>query len=395
LLLLPGAIDVHVHFREPGLEYKADMGSESAAALAGGVTTVFEMPNTNPTTTTIKDLENKILIAKSKMLCNYGFFFGITNDNIDQALHLPNGLACGLKLFLGSSTGNMLVDKAEALDKLFANSQMIISAHCEDETRVTQQMSHYKALYPDNKATAALHPLIRDSKACYDSTSFAVDLAKKYGTKLHIAHLSTERELELVSSVNLLTKRITAEVSPSHLWFSDEDYAEKGNFIKCNPSIKTKKDRNALREALKSNKIDIVATDHAPHSLEEKQKPYFSAPSGIPSIQHSLLTMLELAKKGELTMEQIVEKMAHNPATIFAIEDRGFIREGYYADFVLINAEKQTFVSKDSLFYKCKWSALEGETFSYSIEKTFVNGNMVFDRGKFFDIKGKKADTKF
>jgi dihydroorotase len=391
LILLPGVIDSHVHFRQPGLEYKADMASESAAAVAGGVTSVFDMPNNNPTTTTIQALKEKINLAKDKMFCNYGFFFGITNDNVDEALRLTDdNLACGLKVFLGSSTGNMLVDNVKTLERLFANTPLIISAHCEEESRIRENTSKYKELYKDKEPPAAIHPLIRDAEACYNSSSYAINLARKYDTaRLHIAHLTTEKETSLFSADILANKRITAEVSPSHLWFSEQDYATKGNLIKCNPAIKKTQDRSALRMALKENRIDIIATDHAPHLLKEKQKPYFDAPSGIPSVQHSLLMMLELVQQGEFSIEQVVEKMCHNPAKLFSIKDRGFIKEGFFADLVLVNPHKKTTVSADNILYKCGWSPLERTTFSNSIEQTFVNGNQVFAKGRLIsDICG-------
>ena len=386
LILLPGIIDSHVHFRQPGLEHKATMASESAAAVAGGVTTVFDMPNNTPTTTTMQALADKILLAKDKMLCNYGFFFGITNDNIDEALRLTdNNLTCGLKLFLGSSTGNMLVDNIKELERLFANTPLIIAAHCEDETLIQTNISTYKKLNETNQLNTSIHPLIRNTESCYKSSSFAINLAKKHNTRLHIAHLTTEKETNLFSAGSVATKRITAEVSPSHLWFSDQDYPTKGNLIKCNPAIKTEQDRFALRKALKENKIDIIATDHAPHLLEEKMQPYFQAPSGIPSVQHSLLTMLELVKQGAFNLEQVVEKMCHNPAILFAIEGRGFVEEGYFADLVIVNPQKQTTVSSNNILYKCNWSPLEQTVFSNSIEQTFVNGNRVFANGKVFN----------
>ncbi|MDR1725037.1 MAG: dihydroorotase [Bacteroidales bacterium] len=379
LLLLPGVIDSHVHFRQPGLEYKADMKSESTAAVAGGVTTIFDMPNTNPPTISLHALRDKIKMAEASMLCNYKFFFGITNDNVDEALRLADtNLACGLKLFLGSSTGNMLVDNNNSLEHLFANTQMVIVAHCEDEQRIRENTLLYRERFKDKEPTAAIHPLIRDTEACYKSSSFAIDLAKKYNTRLHIAHLTTEKEISLFSSDNIKRKKITCEVSPSHLWFCDEDYVEKGNLIKCNPAIKTVNDRSALRKALYDNRIDLIATDHAPHLLEEKLKPYFNAPSGIPSIQHSLLMMLELVKENVLTYEQIVEKMSHNPAILFSLNGRGFIREGYFADIVLVNPSRKMLITKDNILYKCKWSPLLHTTFSNSIERTFVNGEQVF-----------------
>lgn len=384
LLLIPGVIDAHVHFRQPGLEHKADMRSESRAALAGGVTTVLEMPNTKPTTTTVEALDQKLRLAESEMWCNYGFFFGITNDNCAEAVSIPRDRSCGLKLFLGSSTGNMLVDKSETIERLFASTDKVISVHCEDEKTIKANTARFKAAYADtDAATAELHPNIRTSEACFLSSSFAVMLARKHSARLHLAHITTERELSLLTSGNIASKRITAEVSPIHLWFTSEDFARYGNLIKCNPSIKTAKDREALRRAVNEDRIDLIATDHAPHTLEEKRKPYFDAPSGIPSIQHSLLVMLQLAAQNILSIEKIVEKMCHNPALLFQIKGRGFIKEGYFADFVLIDPTKKTTVSAKNLFSKCAWSPFEGQIFDNKIIATYLNGEKVFENGAF------------
>lgn len=384
LILIPGVIDAHVHFRQPGMEYKADMSSESKAAIAGGVTTVLEMPNTKPSTTNIECLEDKLRLAKENMYCNYGFFFGLTNENYETAKEISANKCCGLKLFLGSSTGNMLVNEQKTLENIFSITDKVISAHCEDEDTIRENTIKYKALYND-KATASIHPLIRSSEACFKSSSFAVSMAEKHGAHLHIAHLTTEKEISLLHSGDVSEKRITSEVSPIHLWFEIGDFAEYGNLIKCNPSIKTKEDRAALRRALREDKIDIIATDHAPHTWEEKQKPYFDAPSGMPSIQHSLLLILQLVEQGELTLEKMVEKMAHNPAKLFGIKDRGYIKEGYFADFVLINPNKKTIVTKDSLQSKCKWSPFEGKTFDNKIVATYLNGEKVFENDTVFD----------
>lgn len=380
LILIPGVIDAHVHFRQPGMEYKADMSSESKAAIAGGVTTVLEMPNTKPATTSLECLDEKLRLAKENMYCNYGFFFGLTNENYGAAKEISSDKCCGLKLFLGSSTGNMLVNDHETLKKIFSITDKVISAHCEDENIIRENTIKYKALHPDN-ATAAIHPLIRSSEACFKSSAFAVSMAEKHGTHLHIAHLTTEKEISLLQSGDVSEKRITAEVSPVHLWFEADDFLKYGNLIKCNPSIKTKDDRAALRRALREDKIDIVATDHAPHTWEEKQKTYFEAPSGIPSIQHSLLVMLQLVGEGELTLGKMVEKMAHNPAKLFGIKGRGYIKEGYFADLVLINPNKKTIVTKDSLQSKCKWSPFEGKIFDNKIVATYLNGEKVFENG--------------
>ena len=382
LLLLPGIIDTHVHFRQPGLEYKADMFTESRAAVAGGVTTVFDMPNNNPTTTTKEALKQKQEIAKENMLCNYMFYFGITNSNVKEALEIPKDEICGFKLFLGSSTGNMLVDNKNSLEELFENSPFVITAHCEDEARIRANMLKYKREYPNNNAPASIHPLVRDVEACYLSTKYAVDLANSTNANLNIAHITTEKELTLLKSGKIETKNISAEVSPSHLWFSQEDFDILGNKIKCNPSIKSKEDRDALRKALREDKIDIIATDHAPHLLEEKEKPYFEAPSGMPSIQHSLQMILELVKEGELTLFQLQEKMCHNPAKRFGLKDRGYIKENYFADLVLVDLNQEETVTKESLLYKCKWSPLEGMVFHSKIISTFVNGERVYNKGK-------------
>lgn len=386
LILIPGVIDAHVHFRQPGMEYKADMRSESMAAIAGGVTTVLEMPNTKPATTNSECLEEKLNLAKENMCCNYGFFFGLTNDNYEQAREISAEKCCGLKLFLGSSTGNMLVNDRKVLDKIFSITDRLISAHCEDEDIIKDNIIRYKALYSD-KATADLHPLIRSTEACFKSSSFAVSMAKEHGTRLHIAHLSTEKEISLLQSGDVSTKRITAEVSPIHLWFDADDFAEYGNRIKCNPSVKTENDKAALRRALREDKIDIIATDHAPHTLEEKQKPYFEAPSGVPSIQHSLLVMLQLVKQGELSLCKMVEKMAHNPAKLFDIKGRGYIKKGYFADFVLINPNEKTEITNSSLLSKCKWSPFEGKIFDNKIVATYLNGEKVFENGRILDCR--------
>ncbi len=386
LILIPGLIDSHVHFRQPGLEYKADMYSESRAALAGGVTTVLEMPNTKPATTTIEALEEKHKLAARYMRCNYGFFFGLTNDNCDIAVTIPDNKCCGLKLFLGSSTGNMLVNDRNVIERLFSSTDKVISAHCEDEEIIKANMAKYKALYPDGKgATASLHPLIRTSEACYRSTAFAVELAHKHSARLNIAHITTDKELSLLDSGDIASKRITSEVSPTHLWFCSDDFGRYGNLIKCNPSIKSYDDREALRKALREDKIDIVATDHAPHTLAEKQQPYFDTPSGMPSIQHSLLIMLQLVKQNVLSLPKMVEKTSHNPATLFSIKDRGFIKKGYFADFVLINSNEKTKIFPDTLFYKCGWSPLCGETFDNKIIATYINGEKVYENNSVSD----------
>jgi dihydroorotase len=375
-LILPGIIDVHVHFREPGGEQKADMSTESAAALRGGVTTVCDMPNNTPSIVDKQTFFSKLELAKQKMKCNFRLFLGLTNDNIPQALDFDNEYLAGLKLFLGSSTGNLLVDNADMIEYLFKNAkQKLIVAHCEDE----QTILHNKLLYQGlNPLPYNIHALIRDTEVCYRSSSFAVRLAEKYNTNFHVAHLTTEKEISLFSSQDLKDKNITCEVSPNHLYFYDEDYRTYNNLIKCNPSIKTLADRTALRNALRDGYIDIVATDHAPHLLAEKQKDYFSTPSGIPSIQFSLLMMLEIAAQEGWPMRLIADKMCKNPAIRFGFKDRGEILPGYFADLVIINPNKTTLVSKDTILSKCQFSPLLGHTFTNYIETTILNGKPIY-----------------
>lgn len=370
-IVLPGIIDVHVHFREPGNTQKADMRTESFAALKGGITTVCDMPNNSPAIVNTQSFLDKVELAKKKMLCNFRLFFGLTNNNIDEALNLQNEYLAGLKLFLGSSTGNMLVDNKNAIDKLFRNSEKIIVAHCEDEKLIHINTEKYKKLSP---LPYNIHSLIRNEHVCYNSSAFAVSLAKKYSTPFHIAHITTAKEISLLSNAKLEDKNITAEVSPNHLYFCDEDYKQYGTLLKCNPSVKTYKDRQALRNALKEGYIDIVATDHAPHLLEEKQRDYFHAPSGIPSIQFSLLMMLQIAKEENWDLSLIVEKMCSNPAKRFQIKNRGEVKKGYFADLVIINPNEKTFVSKEMIISKCKWSPLINTTFDYRVETTILNG---------------------
>ncbi len=390
-LLIPGVIDDQVHFREPGMEYKGDIYSESRAAVAGGITSFMEMPNTKPPAVTIEELEKKYDAAAQKSLANYSFYMGTTNDNINEVLKADPKNVCGIKVFMGSSTGNLLVDSDEALNNIFEKAQMLVAVHCEDDPTIHRNFAYYKKKF-GNEGTAELHPLIRSSEACYISSSKAVKLAKKYGTRLHLLHLSTADEMKLLQNdIPLPEKKITAEVCIHHLWFSDEDYKNKGNFIKWNPAIKSGSDRKALRNALKTGKIDVVATDHAPHTITEKEKPYFEAPSGGPMVQHSLVSMLQLVKKGVFTIEETVEKMCHNPATLFNIDKRGFIREGYYADLVLVDMNNGFTVSKDNILYKCGWSPMEGLHFDSKVEMTFVNGNIVYKNGTVYDeIKGKR-----
>lgn len=381
LLLLPGIIDDQVHFREPGLTHKGDILSETRAAAAGGVTSFMEMPNTIPQTVTIDALNNKYILGSEKSLINYSFLIGATNDNIDEILKADPENVCGIKIFMGSSTGNMLVDKESALRELFKRAHMIISTHCEDENTIKKNSDYYMQKYGEN-VPFNMHPIIRSREACFISSSYAINLAKEYNTRLHIFHLSTADEMRLFSnSQPLREKRITAEVCVHHLWFEESSYEDKGSLIKWNPAIKTRFDREALRNAVNNNTIDIVATDHAPHTLAEKSNNYFKAPSGGPLIQHSLVAMLELWHKKIFSIEKVVEMMCHNPAILFNIRKRGFIREGYKADLCLVNPEKPWTVTKENLLYKCGWSPFEGETFRSKVAKTFVNGTIVYDDG--------------
>jgi dihydroorotase len=389
--LIPGFIDDQVHFREPGLTHKANIATESRAAIAGGITTFIEMPNTVPQATTQDLLEEKFKIAAVDSYANYSFMFGGTNDNLEELLKTDPKKVAGIKLFLGSSTGNMLVDNEEILEKIFSSTKMIISVHCEDEVTIRKNTAIYKEKYGEN-IPLKYHPLIRSEEACYLSSSKAIELAKKTGARLHIFHLSTEKETHLFrNDIPLEEKQITAEVCIHHLWFSDKDYEEKGTHIKWNPAVKTEKDRLGLWKALLDDRIDVLATDHAPHTLDEKNNNYLNAPSGGPLVQHAIIALLEKVKEGVIPIEKAVEKMSHNPAKLFQIEKRGFIKEGYFADIVLIDMNKPQTVSKDNILYKCGWSPFEGTTFSSTITHTFVNGNLIFNNGIFNDdIKGKR-----
>ena len=390
-IILPGCIDDQVHFREPGLTHKGNIYSESRAAVAGGITSFMEMPNTVPNTLTQELLADKYLIGANTSIANYSFFMGASNDNIEEVLKTNEKDVCGVKIFMGSSTGNMLVDNEKALTNLFSQVPLLIATHCEDEATVRKNLAAYKEKYGENIPIEA-HPLIRSEEACYLSSSFAVNLAKKYNTRLHILHISTAKEVALFdNTLPLKEKRITAEACVHHLWFTDADYTNKGNFIKWNPAVKTASDRAGIWEGLLDNRIDIIATDHAPHTLEEKNNSYLTAPSGGPLVQHALLALLEKVQEGQLSLEKVVEKMSHAPAICFQIVERGFIKEGYFADLVIVNPNKTTQVSKDNLLYECKWSPFEGVTFSNSIEKTFVNGNLVFNDGKIVsELSGKR-----
>ena len=380
--VLPGCIDDQVHFREPGLTHKACIKSESRAAVAGGITSFMEMPNTVPNALTQELLADKFAIAAKDSIANYSFFMGASNDNLEEVLKTNPKNVCGVKVFMGSSTGNMLVDKEKTLNGLFANVPMLIATHCEDEQTVRTNLARFKEIYGEDIPITA-HPLIRDENACYLSSSLAVSLAKKHGARLHVLHISTAKELDLFDSQTpLIQKKITAEACIHHLWFSDEDYLKKGNFIKWNPAVKTSSDRAAIWQAVLDDRIDVIATDHAPHTLDEKSMPYTSAPSGGPLVQHALLAMLEKVKEGKISIEKVVEKMAHSPAVLFRIENRGFIREGYQADIVIVDSRKKTPVRRDTLLYQCGWSPFEGTTFSHSINTTFVNGKIVWENGK-------------
>jgi dihydroorotase len=380
-LLIPGVIDDQVHFREPGLTHKASVFTESRAAAAGGVTSYMEMPNTIPPTITHKTLKNKFDIASKDSLVNYSFYMGATNDNIGEIEKVDPKTTCGVKIFMGSSTGNMLVDHDEALSNIFKYSPVLIATHCEDEATIQENTARYIQQYGDN-IPIHMHPAIRSAEACYKSSSKAIELATKHGARLHILHISTARETELFDvRKSFNDKKITAEACIHHLWFSDADYNNKGTLIKWNPAVKTTADREKIWEALLANKIDVVATDHAPHTLDEKDNVYTKAPSGGPLIQHSLLAMMDFYKKGTITLEQIVEKMCHNPALLYQIDRRGFIKEGYFADLVLVDLESSTKVTSNSLFYKCGWSPFEDYTFQSKVHQTFVNGQLVYDQG--------------
>ncbi len=381
--LLPGMIDDQVHFREPGLTHKANIETESKAAVAGGITSFIEMPNTQPQTTTLEKLEEKFCIASQTSWANYSFMFGGTNDNLDEILKLHPQQAAALKLFLGSSTGNMLVDNPKILEEIFSKANMLICVHCEDETTIKNNLKIYKEKYGD-AIPIEMHPLIRSEEACYLSSSKAVALAKKTGARLHVFHLSTQKETALFSNKTpLKDKRITAEVCVHHLWFTDEDYKTKGTKIKWNPAVKTQKDKDGLWKALLDDRIDVIATDHAPHTLEEKNNPYTKAPSGGPLVQHALPALLEMCHKGIISIEKLVEKTAHNPAILFQIKDRGYIKKGYKADLVLVDANAPWTVTKENILYKCGWSPFEGATFKSRITHTFVNGMLAYNNFKF------------
>ncbi len=381
--LLPGMIDDQVHFREPGLTHKANIETESKAALAGGITSFIEMPNTNPQTTSIERLEEKFTIAAETSWVNYSFMFGGTNDNLEEILKLHPQQAAALKLFLGSSTGNMLVDNPTVLEKIFSKANMLICVHCEDETTIKNNLAHYKEQYGED-IPIELHPVIRSEEACYLSSSKAIELAKKTGARLHVFHLSTQKETALFSKkIPLKDKKITAEVCVHHLWFTDEDYKTKGTRIKWNPAVKTQQDKEGLWKALLDDRIDIIATDHAPHTLEEKSKVYTQAPSGGPLVQHALPALLQMYHTGVISLEKIVEKTAHNPAILFQIKDRGYVKKGYKADLILVDMNAPWTVTKENILYKCGWSPFEGTTFKSRITHTFVNGILAYNNFNF------------
>lgn len=385
--LIPGAIDDQVHFREPGLTHKETIKTGSLAAVAGGITSFMEMPNTNPQTVTQELLEKKFETARKTAYANYSFKFGGTNDNLEEIKKINPKTTAGLKLFLGSSTGNMLVDDWKVLEDIFKQSPVIISTHCEDEDTIRKNTAIYKEKYGDD-IPIKFHPVIRSEEACYLSSSKAVELAKKTDARLHVFHLSTGKETELFdNSLPLEQKKITSEVCIHHLWFSDEDYADKGTHIKWNPAVKTAQDRDTLLQALLDNKIDVLATDHAPHTLDEKNQVYTKAPSGGPLVQHAIPALMEYYHQGKIRIEDIVQKFCHNPAILFQVHKRGFIREGYKADLVLLNSQKPWTISKDNILYKCGWSPFEGTTFQSQVEKTFINGKLIYDNFKFNDIQ--------
>jgi len=388
--LIPGAIDDQVHFREPGLTHKGDIESESRAAVAGGITSFIEQPNTIPNALTQEILEEKYQIAENNSFANYSFMMGASNDNLAEVLKTNPKNVAGIKIFLGSSTGNMLVDNEEVLERIFSSTPLLIAVHCEDETTIKNNLEKFKAEYGEDIPVSA-HHLIRSEDACYLSSSKAIALAKKTGARLHIFHLSTAKEMDLFTNkIPLEQKKITAEVCIHHLWFTNKDYDTKGNFIKWNPAVKTENDRNALWEALLDDRIDVIATDHAPHTLEEKQQSYLKAPSGGPLVQHAVVAMFEAYLQGKISVEKIVQKMAHNPAILFKIEKRGFVKVGYYADLAIVNSGLPWTVKKDNIFAKCGWSPFEDFTFRSRITHTFVNGELVYHNFKVKDIRRGK-----
>jgi dihydroorotase len=391
--VFPGVIDDQVHFREPGLTHKGNIGSESRAAVAGGITSFIEMPNTNPQTTTVAKLEEKFEIAAKTSHANYSFMFGGTNDNLDEILKVDTKTVACLKLFLGSSTGNMLVDDPKVIETIFRSTDMVISVHCEDEATIKKNLQDHIDVFGED-IPISKHPVIRSEEACYISSSKAIELAKKTGARLHVFHLSTGKETNLFSNkVPLKDKKITAEVCIHHLWFSDEDYDKKGTHIKWNPAVKTATDRAELWEALLDDRIDVIATDHAPHTLAEKNNTYLNAPSGGPLVQHALVAMIEMFHKGKITLPKIAQKMAHNPAILFQVEKRGYIKQGFFADLVVVDINNPWTVNKENILYKCGWSPFEGTTFTSRISHTFLNGTLVYNNFKVLDVKAGKRLT--
>lgn len=390
-IVMPGIIDDQVHFRDPGLTHKADLYTEPRAAVAGGATSFMEMPNTKPPALTQELLQKKYDRAAHLSLANYSFFMGASNDNIEEVLKTDPETVCGIKVFMGSSTGNMLVDDAQTLENLFSKVPMLIATHCEDEATIRKNAAAYKKKYGDN-IPVEMHPVIRSVEGCYKSSSFAVELAKKHDTRLHILHISTQEELALFrNDISLSEKRITAEVCVHHLYFDADQYATLGSQIKCNPAVKEPRHKAALFDALLDNRLDIIATDHAPHTWEEKQGNYFQAPSGVPLVQHSLNIMLAFVQQGKITMERVVEKMCHAPAECFHVSKRGYLDEGYWADIVIVDIEKEWTVSKENIYYKCNWSPFEGQNLKGQVQTTIVNGNVVYDQGQFYeDNKGQR-----
>jgi dihydroorotase len=385
--IFPGMIDDQVHFREPGLTHKATIATEARAAVAGGVTSFMEMPNTIPNALTQELLSDKYHIAHENSLANYSFFMGAANDNLEEVLRTNKQNVCGIKVFMGSSTGNMLVDNMKTLETLFGNSEMLIATHCEDESTVRARLELFRSKYPED-APSFIHPLIRNEEACYLSSSMAIDLAKKSNTRLHILHISTAEELALFETGKAVKdKRITSEACVHHLWFDASDYETLGDLIKCNPAIKEVRHRQAIRAALQSGAIDVIATDHAPHTWEEKQQGYWKSPAGLPLVQHPLLMLLEMSTEGVLSLEQIAEKTAHHVAECFQIAERGYIREGYWADLAIVDMQTPYAVSKSNIEYQCGWSPLEGHTFQHSISHTFVSGHLAYQAGKFDESK--------
>lgn len=384
-IIIPGIIDDQVHFRDPGLTHKADLYTEPRAAVAGGVTSFMEMPNTKPPALTQELLQKKYDRAAQVSLANYSFFMGASNDNIEEVLKTDPKTVCGVKVFMGSSTGNMLVDDAQTLENLFSKVPMLIATHCEDEATIRKNTAEYKEKYGE-EVPIEMHPVIRSVEGCYKSSSFAVELAKKHNTRLHILHISTAEELDLFrNDIPLVEKRITAEVCVHHLYFDADQYATLGTQIKCNPAVKAPRHKAAIFEALLDNRLDIIATDHAPHTWEERQGTYFQAPSGVPLVQHSLNIMLDFVRQGKISLERVVEKMCHAPAELFHVSKRGFLDEGYWADMVIVDMEKEWQVNKDNIHYKCNWSPFEGETLKGQVLTTIVNGNVAYDKGQFYE----------